>query len=130
MSPFDWLFPTWSDPFAVTVFVALRVLTNCSLTLLAARVAGSDAAVTRILAAGTALSAVVSVSVLRPGGLGLNASYVERLVQVGLLVVGGYAVYSRPTDRRTTLATAVVLLAAALLALATVPLYGEALVAP
>ncbi|SDM82204.1 hypothetical protein SAMN04487949_2704 [Halogranum gelatinilyticum] len=130
MSPFDWLFPTWSDPLAIAVFVGLRVLANSSLTLLVARVAGSAAVATKILAGGTALSAVVTVSVLRPGGLGLTASYVELLVQVGLLVIAGYAVYSRPTDRRTGLATALVLVVAALLTLATVPLYGEALVAP
>ena len=127
--PFELLFPGWSNPLAVAGLVAARALCNCALTVLAARSVGRDAALTRAVAAATVISAGMTVLLLRPDGLGYRASFVELLVQVGLLSLAGSAVYANPTARRAAAAVGVGVVAAAL-SLFTIPVYGEAFVAP
>ncbi|MFB9808235.1 hypothetical protein ACFFQF_25035 [Haladaptatus pallidirubidus] len=74
----------------------------------------------------TVLSAIILV--LR-GVLGLNASYLEFLFQVSFLVLAGYSIHSNPSNVRLRVVGAVSLGTIALL-LITIPLYGEATVAP
>ncbi|QCJ46066.1 hypothetical protein [Haloprofundus sp. MHR1] len=126
---FEWLFPGWSNPLGLTAFVGLRILLNVALTVLAARAVGRRAATTVAMAAGTALSAAMVVLLLRPGVLGYTASFVELGVQLAIVVLGGYVAYvDRSTGRRVVTTTALV--AALALLLFTIPLYGEAFVAP
>ncbi|UPV73655.1 hypothetical protein M0R89_14045 [Halorussus limi] len=124
---FDWLFPNWSNPAALTALVVSKVLLNAALT---AFVAESTRATSRsaLLTAGlTVASTILFVSVLR-GGAGITASYVEFLAQAVLLAVAGRAVYSTPSLRRRVAVP--VFLGAISLALVVIPVYGEATVAP
>lgn len=126
---FEWLFPNWSNPAAVVALVAARVGVDAALTAAVADAVGRRSLPAVGAATATLLSGVLMVLVLRPGGPGLRASYVELLLQVGLVVVAGYVAYAhRSTARRATVAAAGTGVLALLLV--SVPIYGEALVAP
>lgn len=126
---FEWLFPTWSDPQALALVVLGRLVLDASLTAIVARTFGRRSAVTAVAAAVTIGSAVTMVLVLRPGTLGTNAANVELLAQLGLLGVAGYAVARTPSAPRIG-AFALVGVAALALWLLSIPIYGEATVAP
>lgn len=126
---FEWLFPNWSNPALLAVLVAARVVVDASLAATVADALGPGSLPARATVAATVLAAVSMVLVLRPGGLGLRASYVDLLLQVALVVVAGYVAYAHPSSFRRV---AVVLAGTGAIALilVAVPLYGEALVAP
>lgn len=126
---FDWLFPTWSNPALLAAVVAARGLLDASLTAIVGDALGYRSPLTLAAAAVTLLSVVVMVLVLRPGTLGHRASLVEIAGQLGLVAVGAYAVYANPSTGRIV---GVALVSVGILALAglTIPLYGEATVAP
>ena len=134
---FEWLFPNWTPAWVVAVLVGLRLLGNLGLTA-AVRVAADDAAAVTA-AALTLTSTVLMVAVLR-GDLGQTASYVEFLLQLSLLGIAAVAVargdgkrtftlLGRPTATARSVAAVAALLALSLL-LVSIPLYGEATVAP
>lgn len=125
---FEWLFPHWSTPALLTAIVGARIFTNIVLTMIVAKSTSAMSSFTGAAAVLTALSAVLMVIVLR-GGLGLNASYLEFLLQVTLLVLTGYVIFSTPENGRLKV-TVAVSLSAILLLLIIIPLYGEATVAP
>ncbi|WP_224448851.1 hypothetical protein [Haloprofundus salilacus] len=126
---FEWLFPGWSNPAGLAAFVGLRILLNVALTALAARAVGRRATTTAAMAAGTALSGTMLILLLRPGVLGHTASYVELAVQLAIVVLGGYIAYADCSTKRRV-ATVTALVTALALLLFTVPIYGEAFVAP
>ncbi|KTG09146.1 hypothetical protein AUR64_15230 [Haloprofundus marisrubri] len=126
---FEWLFPGWSNPFAMVVFVSLRILLNAALTGLTARSAGRRSPLTLLVGAGTLVSAVMVVLLLRPGGLGYTASFVEFALQLVIVALAGYAVLSTDSKRRRV-TTATTIVGALALLLFSVPIYGEAFVAP
>lgn len=126
---FHWLFPTWSDPAFLTGVVGVRVLLNLGLVAVASSAAGRRSALTITEAVLTLVSAVLTVLVLRPDALGLSASYVEFVVQLAIVGIAGYAVYSNRSASRPV-AFVLVSLGALALTLLMIPLYGEALVAP
>ena len=78
---FDWLFPNWSSPARVAAFVALRLLADVGLVALVATATGVRSRRSAAAAALTLASAVLTVSVLRPGGAGRFASYLELSLQ-------------------------------------------------
>jgi hypothetical protein len=78
----DWLFPNWSDPLRITLFLALRLACNLGLTVTVADRVGRRRPRTVAMATGTLASTVLAVLVLRPGVLGVRASFVEVLLQV------------------------------------------------
>ena len=134
---FDWLFPTWTPSWAIAAVVALRLLGDLGL-LAAVRVAG-DAAESVAVAALAFCSTVLTVAVFR-GTLGQTASHVEFVVQLSLLGIAAVAVRrgagertlaiaGRPAATARSLALVAGILAFALLVLS-IPLYGEATVAP
>lgn len=123
------LFPNWSSPATIAALVALRVGCNGCLVAITARAAGVRTLVTGTVAGLTVFSAVAMVLVLRPGVLGYRASNLELLAQVALLLAASYAVYANPSTG-LIVAAAVVLVAATALLLFTIPVYGEAFVAP
>lgn len=125
---FGWLFPEWSNPALLTAIVGARACVNVGLTTIVAKSTSVTSRFTVVTAVLTVLSAVLVVTVLR-GGLGLDASYLEFLLQITLLVLAGYVVASNPESRRLGVTVALSLGAVALL-LITIPLYGEATVAP
>lgn len=125
----DWLFPNWSNPFGLTMLVGMRILLNTSLTAIVARAVGLRTSLTAAVGTATVLSTVLMVLVLRPGVLGLRASYVEFFVQIILLILAGYTVYVYSSGTRR-IVTAVLVVGATALLLFTIPLYGEAFVAP
>lgn len=114
--------------YVVTAIVGVRGLFNGALTLLVAKSSSPTSRFTVVATVLTVLSAILTAVVLL-GGLGINASYVEFLSQVILVLLTGYVVYSNPSTRRV-IATLVVSLCAIALLLFMVPVYGEALVAP
>ncbi|WP_331233468.1 hypothetical protein [Natronorarus salvus] len=126
---FEWLFPTWSDPTRLAAVVGLRVGLNVCLVVIAASAAGARTRLSVLAGCLTLASAVITVLALRPGGLGLPASYVELLVQMSLLVLVGYAVSTNPSTAESV-AYVVVSLGAVALGLLMVPIYGETFVAP
>lgn len=123
------LFPGWSNPAVLAALVALRISVNGLLVAVVAATVGRDAPATAVSAGAALCSAVLVVTVLRPGGPGLNASYVELLAQLVVLGCAGYAAYSSREPRRA-LALGLVGALALLLGLYTIPIYGEAFVAP
>ncbi|WP_254768160.1 hypothetical protein [Salinilacihabitans rarus] len=129
MSAAEWLFPNWSDPATIAALVGARFLLNATLAAMVARSAGHRSSPAAAAAGLTLFSTSVTVLVLRPGGPGLHASYVELLAQVALLALAGYAVRANPSPARA-LATAVAVVGAASLLLLSIPVYGEATVAP
>jgi len=134
---FEWLFPNWTPAWVVVAVVGLRLLGNLGLT--AAVRGAADDTQTVAVAALTVTSAVLTVAVLR-GDLGQTASHVEFVVQLSLLAIATVAVARGAgtyvfTLRGRPIATArsVAAVAAALtlsLLLLSIPLYGEATVAP
>ncbi|MFC5366899.1 hypothetical protein [Salinirubrum litoreum] len=127
---FDWLFPNWSNPAGIALLLGVRLGCNVALTALVARRLGRRHRRTVAMAAGTLASTVITVLVLRPGGLGLAASRVEFVLQLTLLAVAGYTVAREPRGVRGVLPALGVGLVATFLTLVMVVVYGEALVAP
>jgi len=134
---FEWLFPNWTPAWAVAAVVALRLLGNLGLTA-AVRGAADDAEAVAA-AALTFTSAFLTIAVLR-GDLGQTASYVEFVVQLSLLGIATVAVargdgtrtfslLGRPTASARSVAAVAAFLALSLLVVS-IPLYGEATVAP
>lgn len=123
---FDWLFPGWTSPWLLTAIVALRTLCNVGLTV-AVRDATEISLPVAAAAALTVASTVLTVGVLR-GTFGLSVSHVETVVQVVLLVLAGIIVSrsNGPGRSRAIVAGA----GAVLLYLFSIPLFGEATVAP
>ncbi|MXR42592.1 hypothetical protein GRX01_14755 [Halobaculum sp. WSA2] len=126
---FEPLFPNWSSPAAVAGFVALIALSNVTLVALVATAPGSGRRLTAVAAAVAVGSVAAAVSVLRLGGLGNAGGNVELLARFMLILVAGRAVVSRPTAVRIA-AGAIAVGGALVLLVVTVPLYGEATVAP
>jgi hypothetical protein len=127
---FDWLFPNWSNPAGVVLLLGVRLGCNVGLTALVARRLGRRHRRTVAMAAGTFASSVITVLVLRPGGLGLTASRAESALQLTLLAVAGYTVAREPRGIRGVLPALAVGLVASFLTLLMIIIYGEALVAP
>ncbi|WP_227380469.1 hypothetical protein [Haladaptatus halobius] len=125
---FERLFPHWSNPALLAAIAGMRIFINLVLTMIVAKATSATSRSTVAMVVLTVLSAVLMVIVLRDG-LGLNASYLEFLLQVTLLVLTGYIVASNPENRRWRVIVAVSLGAIVLL-LIMIPLYGEATVAP
>ena len=126
---FEPLFPNWSDPTALVTLLGLRLILNIIGVALAARLLGKDSLVTLTLAVLTLTSTTIAVLALRPGIIGLAASYMELLIQIILLAGVSYAVYTSPSKTRLS-ALAVILIGSIALLLIMIPLYGEAFVAP
>ena len=114
--------------YVVAAVVGGRGFFNVALTLLVAKSSSPPSRSTVIATVLTILSAVLTALVLL-GVLGLNASYLEFLLQVALLIFSGCVVYSNPSSRRVK-ATLVASLGAIALLFFMIPLYGDALVAP
>ncbi|MBP1985676.1 hypothetical protein [Halolamina salifodinae] len=123
---FDWLFPGWTAPGVLAAIVALRTLCNVGLTL-AVRDATDSPSAVGVAAALTAVSLVLTVGVLR-GAFGLQTSHAETVVQAALLVVTGVVVARGDGMGRRLAAVAGAV--AVLLYLLSIPLFGEATVAP
>jgi hypothetical protein len=127
---FEWLFPNWVDPTGIVLVLALRLACNLALTALVAQRLGRRHRRTVAMAGGTLASTVLTVLVLRPGGLGVRASGVEFVLQLALLAVAGYTVAREPRGIRGVLPALGVGLVASFLTLLMIVVYGEALVAP
>ena len=125
---FEWLFPNWSNPAAVTAVVALRLGLDLALVAIVVRTRGSRSRLAILGAALTLLSGVAMVWVLRTGE-GRAASFLELGFQVVLFGLAGYATYANPSRRRWLAFLAVAVPVVVLLVPAVV-LYGEATVAP
>lgn len=125
---FEWVFPSWTNPVLLILIVAARALVNTTLTVLVARSLRPIAGVTIVLAVLTILSLILSVLVLR-GALGRNASYLEVALQVALIGLIGFVVYSNPSTTRVIVTIFLSICAIGLL-VGMIPLYGEATVAP
>lgn len=113
--------------------VGIKIAINAYLTLMVSRAVGERALHTVVIGGATVLSAVLAIPLLGKSGhlmssLGNTVSNIELLLQLSILVVAGYVVYSRPSSRR--IGTALALLGAVLLFLYFIPIYGEAFVAP
>ena len=126
---FSSLFPTWSNPLAITVLVGTRIFFNACLTAMVIKAAGFRTIYTAVISVTTLFSGVLTVLLLRPSGLGLRASYVEFVLQVSIVAVAGYVLYSFPSRTRR-IVTALVFTGAIAFLLIMIPLYGEAFVAP
>lgn len=125
----DWLFPNWSNPLMVTALVGVRILFNVYLTVMVSQTVGRRTVHTGIMGTTTLLSGVLTILLLRPSGLGHNLSYVESILQAVLLAIAGYVVYSSSWEMRQLVAV-VVILAATVLLVVMIPVYGERFVAP
>lgn len=123
------LFPNWSNPLQLTALVGMRIILNVYLTITVAKAVGLRTIHTAVMGAITLVSAVLTILLLRQSGLGINASYVEFLLQVVLIAIAGYVVYSHPSSTRR-IVTTIVLIGAVVLLVVMIPLYGEAFVAP
>ncbi|MFW5920082.1 MAG: hypothetical protein ACOCSF_07850 [Halanaeroarchaeum sp.] len=126
-------FSQWNQPAAIALLVGIKIAINASLTLMVSISVGERTFHTVVMGGATALSAVVTVLLLGKGGLwtsdlGQTMSNLELLLQLSILVVAGYVVYSRPSSRR--IGTVLALLGAVSLFLYFIPIYGEAFVAP
>jgi hypothetical protein len=125
---FDWLFPNWTSPGTLALLVALR--TFCNLVLTASIRDASDS-VLPVTAGGTltVASTVLTVGVLR-GTFGITVSHVESLVQLALLVLAAVVVLRGDASDRSRNGAILAGAAAVLLSLVSIPLFGEATVAP
>ena len=123
------LFPGWSNPIQLTVLVGMRFIFNVYLTIMMAKAVGSRTLHTAVMGAITVVSAALTILLLRQSGLGISASYVEFLLQVVLIAIAGYVVYTYPSGTRR-IVTAVVFLGTVVLLIVMIPIYGEAFVAP
>lgn len=125
---FDWLFPGWTGAGLLTLVVALRTLCNA---VLAASM--WDATRSRLpVAAGGALtvaSTVLTVGVLR-GAFGLRVSHFEGLLQLTLLVLAAVVVARGHGSKRGRNWAVLAGAGAVVLYLFSIPLFGEATVAP
>ena len=126
---FEPLFPNWSDPTALVTLLGLRLIFNILGIALAALLLGKDSLFTLTLAVLTLTSTTIAMLALRPGVIGLSASYLELLIQIVILAGVSYAVYTSPTKTRL-ITLAVILIGSIALLLIMIPLYGEAFVAP
>jgi len=125
---FDWLFPGWTAPGLLTLIVVLRTLCNVGLT--ASMWDASES--TLVAAAGGALtvaSTVLTVGVLR-GAFGLSVSHVESLLQLTLLLLTTVVVARGNGSKRGRTRAVIAGVAAVLLYFVSIPLFGEATVAP
>lgn len=125
---FDWLFPTWTSPGLLALVVGLRTLCNVGLTASMREASGAD----RAVAAGAALTLAslgLTVGALR-GSFGLAVSHVESLVQVSLLVLTGAVVLRGNGGKRARDRAILAGAGAVVLSLLSIPLFGEATVAP
>ncbi|GAB7013647.1 hypothetical protein [Halolamina salina] len=124
---FEWLFPGWTSPGLLTALVVARTLCNLGLTA-AIREASESAVAVAAGGALTVATTTLTVGVLR-GTFGITASHVESLLQLALLVLAGVVVLREGGTRGRNwaiLASA----GAVLLYLFSIPLFGEATVAP
>jgi len=126
---FEPLFPNWSSPAAIAGFVALVAASNAALVALVATASWGDRRRTALAATVAVASVAAAVSVVRVGGLGTVGGNAELLARLVLILAAGHAVVSRPTAVRIA-AGAVAVGGALVLLVFTVPLYGEATVAP
>ncbi|MFC6905027.1 hypothetical protein [Halalkalicoccus tibetensis] len=126
---FEWLFPGWQNPAALAAIVGLRALCNGSLVVLLVRSLGIRHPFTTIAAGLAVFSTALTVLLLRPGGPGLYASYVELAGQALLLALAGAGLSLRSSARRTALGGVLIVGALSISALM-IPIYGEAFVAP
>jgi hypothetical protein len=125
---FEWLFPNWTAPWLLTALVVARTLCNLGLTAAIREASESTLAV----AAGGALtvaSTVLTVGVLR-GTFGITVSHVESLLQLALLVLAGVVVLRNEGRTRGRNWAILAGAGAVLLYLFSIPLFGEATVAP
>jgi hypothetical protein len=128
----EW-FSTWNQPAAIAMVVGMKIAINAYLTLMVSRAVGERALHTVVVGVANVLSAVLAILLLGKSGLwvsdlGNTVSNIELVLQLSILVVAGYVVYSRSSSRR--IGTVLALLGAVLLFLFFVPIYGEAFVAP
>ncbi|WP_053947494.1 hypothetical protein [Halolamina sediminis] len=124
---FDWLFPGWTAPGVLTALVVTRTLCNLGLT---AAIREASESVLGVVAGGalTVASTVLTVGILR-GTFGITVSHVESILQLALLMLAGVVVLREGSTRGRSWA----ILAGAgavLLYLFSIPLFGEATVAP
>lgn len=123
----DSVFPGWSNPLGIAALVTARFVVNCSVSGLAARTFRSSVAALAV--AGAVLSLLLMIGVLRPGLLGIRASYLEAAVQLGLVLLAVTTAVVSDSRGFTVAAAALALLGLGLLAVS-LPIYGEATVAP
>ena len=125
---FDWLFPGWTAPGLLALIVALRALCNAGLTASMWDASGSRLAA---VAGGvlTAASTVLTVGVLR-GAFGITVSHVESLLQLTLLVLAVAVVARGDGSKRWRNRAVVAGGGAVVLYVFSIPLFGEATVAP
>jgi uncharacterized membrane protein len=123
----EW-FSTWNQPAAIAMVVGIKIAINAYLTLMVSRAVGERALHTVVIGGATALSAVLTILLLGKSGLSITTARFEFLLQLSILVIAGYVLYSRPSSRR--IGTAIAFLGAVLFFLYFIPIYGEAFVAP
>lgn len=125
---FEWLFPGWTAPGLLALVVTLRTL--CNLGLTASMWDASDSTLA-VLAGGslTVASGVLTVGVLR-GAFGLAVSHGESIVQLTLLVLAAVVVARGGGSKRGRNLALLAGVGAVLLYLVSIPLFGEATVAP
>lgn len=123
----DSVFPGWSNPARIAGLVVGRFLLNCAVAGLVARVLRSPLAA--VAGAAAVVSLALTVGVLRPGLLGIEASYLEAAVQLGVVGLALWVGLAADSRALTLAALLVAVLAVCLLAVS-VPIYGEATVAP
>ncbi|MFW5935171.1 MAG: hypothetical protein ACOCQL_04910 [Halolamina sp.] len=128
MTVFDWLFPGWTGAGLITLIVTLRTLCNVGLTA-AVREASDSALAVVAAAALTCASLVLTVGVIR-GAFGITVSHVESLIQVTLLVLAGVVVARGDGSKRGRNVAVLAGAGAVVLYLFSIPLFGEATVAP
>jgi hypothetical protein len=123
------LFLGWSNLIQLTVLVGMKFIFNVYLTIMVAKAVGSRTLHTAVMGAITVVSAALTILLLRQSGLGISASYAEFLLQVVVIAIAGYVVYTYPSSTRR-IVTAVVFLGTVVLLIIMIPIYGEAFVAP
>jgi len=123
----DALFPNWSSPAAVAAVVGLVAASNATLVaLIAARTSRPFAAVAAAAGVGSVVTATL---VVRADGLGTAAGNAELLARAALILAAVGATLRDRTPLRVAAGAVAVAVAFGLLAV-TIPLYGEATVAP
>lgn len=129
MTVAEWLFPGWASPTAIAGFVAVRMLCSAGLVGVIAAIRGRQAPLTAAAAATALLAAGLLIAVLR-GTAGQAASFLEVGLQLLLVAVTGTLAATETTSRRIRIGAVVGILVTLVLLAASVPLYGEATVAP
>ncbi|MFY4812589.1 hypothetical protein ACOJIV_07725 [Haloarcula sp. AONF1] len=125
---FEWLFPNWSNPLTITALVSVRIFLNVYLTVAVSEIVGRRTAYTATMGTATFLFGVLTILLLRPNGLALGLPYVESVLQVVLIAIAGYVVYSSPWKVRRIVTVLAIVSATALLVIM-IPVYGERFVA-